>query len=301
MDQLMMADRPNILLIFANEIRADALGCYGSTVCQTPHLDRLAAESALFAQCMVTQPTCTPDDSRFLGRVLGQAGDHTASIGKIHLVPQGAEPEALAASWEKGHGFDYYGFRHVDLVNGHGMGCFGPEYSRWLAEQCPDHKERRAAATPISPGLNNETGSVHTQSWALPPEVHSGEYITQRAQAFFQHATATPDAPFFMHLSYPDPHHPFTVPEPYGSLYTPEQVPPPLPAVRSEAGATALQLATHTGGRTRFPDGRSADRVIGTPPHDYWGHWRTPAWRRIPWWCSSPTTASAARGFTTTA
>ncbi len=286
-----MADRPNIVLIFADELRADALGCYGSTVCRTPNLDRLAAESALLSQCMVTQPTCTPsrasvltgcfpsalrsrmvgchtpDDPRFLPRVLGRAGYHTASIGKIHMVPGAAEPEAVTETSQADGDFDYYGFRHVDLVNGHGLG--GSEYSRWLDETCPDHKERRAAAKPIAPGINNETGSLRTLSWTLPPEAHSGEYITARAQEFFERAAAAPDAPFFLHLSFPDPHHPFTAPEPYGSLYEPERMPPPLPAVTSEAGATALQLATHSGERTRFPDGRSADRVIGTPPQDY--------------------------------
>lgn len=286
-----MADRPNVALIFADELRADALGCYGSTVCQTPNLDRLAAESAQFLQCMVTQPTCTPsrasvltgcfpsalrsrmvgchtpDDPRFLPRVLGRAGYHTASIGKIHMVPGGAEPAAVEAARQVDGGFDYYGFQHVDLVNGHGTG--GSEYNRWLDDKCPDHKERRAAAKLLSPGVNNETGSLRTKSWTLPPELHYGEYISSRAVQYFERAAATPGTPFFLHVSFPDPHHPFTVPEPYASLYSPNQVPPPLPAVTREAGATALQLATHNGERTHFTDGRSADRVIGTPPHDY--------------------------------
>ena len=85
------------------------MGCAGNPLVQTPTLDRLAAQGARFEQAMITQSTCTPsrasiltgcypsaircrmvgcetpDDPRFLPRVLGAAGFHTASIGKIHL------------------------------------------------------------------------------------------------------------------------------------------------------------------------------------------------------------------------
>ena len=286
-----MNERPNIVLIFADELRADALGCYGSPICRTPNLDRFAAESALFSDCMVTQPTCTPsrasiltgcfpsairsrmvgchtpDDPRLLPRVLGEAGYRTASIGKLHFVPGSAEPKVLAEARKPDGSYDYYGFQHVDLVNGHGSG--GPEYGRWMNERCPDHKERRKAARPITPGINNETGSLRTMEWTLPPELHAGEYISARATEFIERSAETPEAPFFLHVSFPDPHHPFTAPEPWGSMYEPERMAPPLPAVTRETGATELQLATHRGQRTHFPDGRSADRVIGTPPMDY--------------------------------
>ena len=110
---------PNILLIFADELRADALGYAGNPIIQTPNIDRLAHEGTAFSQCMITQPTCTPsrasiltgcypsalrsrmvgcitpDDPRFMPRLLKQAGYRTASIGKIHLVPQRSEPDAI--------------------------------------------------------------------------------------------------------------------------------------------------------------------------------------------------------------
>ena len=116
-----MPMQPNILLIVADELRADALSGYGNPVCRTPNLDRMAAAGTRFADCIVTQPTCTPsraslltgafpsvlktrmvgchapDDPRFLGHGLQRAGYRCASIGKIHLVPQREEPEVLHA------------------------------------------------------------------------------------------------------------------------------------------------------------------------------------------------------------
>ncbi len=51
--------RPNIVLIMADDIGVECLGCYGSEQYQTPHLDRLAAEGMRF-QHAHSQPICTP-------------------------------------------------------------------------------------------------------------------------------------------------------------------------------------------------------------------------------------------------
>ncbi|MEZ4831612.1 MAG: sulfatase-like hydrolase/transferase [Caldilineaceae bacterium] len=58
--------KPNILLILCDQLRADALGCYGNPIVQTPHLDRLARSGAVYEQCIVTQPTCTPSRASIL-------------------------------------------------------------------------------------------------------------------------------------------------------------------------------------------------------------------------------------------
>ena len=74
-----------------------------------------------------------PDDPRFLGHVLQRAGYRCASIGKIHLVPQRSEPDAVRAALGDESADGYYGFAEVDLVNGVGDGCFGPAYEAHAA------------------------------------------------------------------------------------------------------------------------------------------------------------------------
>lgn len=252
--------KSNILLIFCDQLRADALGCMDNPVVETPNIDRLAAEGAVFAQCMVTQPTCTPsrasiltgvfpsalrsrmvgcytpDDARFLPRVLGARGYHTASIGKIHLVPQHAEPEAVAKTKGVNTRFDYYGFQQVDLVNGHGDRCFGPRYSKWLREMVPDADVRREQRERYSPGVSD------SYTYELPSKVHSSNYIGGRAVEFLRRAG---DEPFFLHVSFPDPHHPFTVPEPYAGLYSPEDMAPPIPPVTESRDLPPIHLDTY--------------------------------------------------------
>src|SRR5690606_30540307 len=110
-------------------------------------------------------------------RLLKQAGYRTASIGKIHLVPQRAEPDAIQQALDTTG--DYFGFSEIDLVNGHGDHCFGPQYDAWLQERVPDWQERLKDRRRISPGLD-------TFTWELPPEVHSSNYIGDKTVEFLQ-------------------------------------------------------------------------------------------------------------------
>ena len=222
-----MTKQPNIIMILSDELRADALGCFGNPIVQTPNIDRLAANGTRFSQCMVTQPTCTPsrasilsgcypsalrtrmvgcytpEDHRFLPLVLANHGYRTASIGKIHLVPQAMEPEIVAQKLSSGER-SYFGFQEVDLVNGHGSRCFGNHYSTWLRERVTNVEARLDETIPYENGLN-------CWHWNLPEDVHSSHYIADRAIDFLNSADGSP---FFLHVSFPIP----TIPLPFRSL-----------------------------------------------------------------------------------
>ncbi len=131
-------DRPNVILINCDDLGYGDLGCYGSTVNETPHLDRLAAEGVRFTDFYQAAPVCSPSRAAmmtgcypsrvglatnehggwvlFPGNAVGlnpeettiadllkQQGYSTAMVGKWHL---GDQPEFLP----RRHGFDsYYG------------------------------------------------------------------------------------------------------------------------------------------------------------------------------------------------
>ncbi|MEM9159690.1 MAG: sulfatase-like hydrolase/transferase [Verrucomicrobiota bacterium] len=56
---ILSAERPNIILIMADDLGYEGLSCYGSASYQTPHLDKLAANGIRFNHCY-SQPICTP-------------------------------------------------------------------------------------------------------------------------------------------------------------------------------------------------------------------------------------------------
>src|SRR5581483_8669787 len=52
--------RPNILILMADQLRSDCLGTNGAPICRTPHLDRLAQGGVSFQRAYCVTPLCTP-------------------------------------------------------------------------------------------------------------------------------------------------------------------------------------------------------------------------------------------------
>ena len=65
----------NVLLIVSDDLKADALGCYGNKIAQTPHVDQLAKEGMLFRNAYCQGTTCRPSRASFMrGRRQGERG-----------------------------------------------------------------------------------------------------------------------------------------------------------------------------------------------------------------------------------
>ena len=69
------ADRPNIVLILADDLGARDLGCFGSTYHETPNLDRLAGRGVRLTNAYSASPLCSPTRSSIM------TGQHPARTG----------------------------------------------------------------------------------------------------------------------------------------------------------------------------------------------------------------------------
>ena len=66
--------KPNIVLIYADDIGIGDFSCYGATEVQTHHTDRLAREGIQFMNAHSAAATCTPSRSLFTVNIVAQEG-----------------------------------------------------------------------------------------------------------------------------------------------------------------------------------------------------------------------------------
>ena len=137
-------------------------------------------------------------------------------------LPDPEEYPEAAVLWDKGVAGEfptpYHGLDSVEFTGGHTDGIFG-EYKRWLAEARPDAFERLPRDH-----LDNTPGMTpQAFDWSLPADAHYNRWISDRARAFLRDRSDQAD-PFFLWCSFPDPHHPYAAPEPWGSMYDPDEV-----------------------------------------------------------------------------
>lgn len=80
---LFAADRPNILILYADDWRHDTLGCAGNPVVKTPNLDKLAGEGFRFTQSCVTTSICgVSRASLFTGQWMSRHGNEAFAAFK---------------------------------------------------------------------------------------------------------------------------------------------------------------------------------------------------------------------------
>lgn len=109
----------------------------------------------------------------------------------------------------------FYGFDHVELVTGHGD-RLGGNYARWLHERVEDP----AALTGAANQLDHDLTCPQAVRTRVPEELYSTTWIAERAEAWLA-ARKGNERPFFLMVSWPDPHHPFNPPGRYWDMYDP--------------------------------------------------------------------------------
>jgi len=205
-----MSQRPNILLLMADQLTARALTAYGNRVGQTPHIDALAAAGVVFDSFYCNSPLCAP--SRFsmlsgrqvsaigaydnaaefaaevptFAHYLRRAGYQTALSGKMHFCG----PDQL-------HGFE------ERLTTDIYPADFGwtPDWTRF--EERPSWYHTMDSVTEAGP-------CVRTNQIDFDDEV-----LFQARQKLFDLARSKDRRPFCLVTSMTHPHDPYVIPQRY--------------------------------------------------------------------------------------
>ena len=203
------AKRPNILFLFPDQMRGQAMGCMGDPNVKTPHLDKLASEGILFRNTFANTPVCCParaiiltgkyanqngmiaNDLRLregettLAELLAAEGYRTGFIGKWHL-DGGPRMPGYVPPGDRRQGFEFWAANEVSHQH------FDTQYFRDSEEPIPIKK-------------------FEAEAWAdLGIE--------------FLRGTQTDQRPFFVTIQMGPPHNPYLAPEEYMAMYDPEKL-----------------------------------------------------------------------------
>jgi N-sulfoglucosamine sulfohydrolase len=112
--------QPNIVWIYAEDVNP-WFSCYGNTVIQTPHIDRLAANGTMFTNAFTTSPVCSASRSAIITGIhqntIGVHAHHSArTVEAQHYLPDSVRtiPELLrdAGYYTFNDGKDDYNFSY---------------------------------------------------------------------------------------------------------------------------------------------------------------------------------------------
>lgn len=230
----MTNSQPHIILITTDELRKDALSCYGNQVIETPHLDQLAQQGIQFNRAYTNSPWCLPSRcslatglyphnngsySNFrdipldasipnIYSTLKDAGYNTAHIGKCHYapVPYGQTQPDQTLPYKKFR--EYYltlGIDHLDLQD-------DKQVSVWF---CDDYAQELDDAGYLK-AYRDATWDKSNRKvfeFPAPDEWHPDSWVGRKATEYVDNYED--QDPLFMWVSFSGPHYPFDAPASY--------------------------------------------------------------------------------------
>lgn len=263
-----MTKAKNVLFIMFDQLRWDYLSCYGHPHLDTPNIDRLANMGVRFQSAYIQSPLCGPSRmSTYTGRYASShgatwnkiplkvgeltMGDHLRDngmacwlVGKTHMEADaagmarlGIDPDSTIGRRVAECGFDV--FERDD-----GMRPKGPEgfyddggaliYNDYLRAKGyegdnPWHDYANSGVDKDGNVLSGWFLENSDQPANIREEDSETPYMMRRGMEFIEAQGANP---WCCHLSLIKPHWPYIAPEPYASMYGPQDF---LPVVRSDS------------------------------------------------------------------
>lgn len=218
------AQTPNIVVIMTDQQRADLCGREGFPLAITPYVDSLASENAWFDKAYTSMPASSPARCSML---TGRYPSATAVRTNHNLADMRYQDDIVRTLKGKGYTTALVGKNHAYLKKSD-MDHWS-EYGHW-GKRNPQTEAEKAA----SEFFKQAVGQWIPES-VLPLEYQQPYTIVSEAIDWIDTQKESGN-PFFMWVSFPEPHNPYQVCEPYYSMFSPDKIPAP------NTGRSALQF-----------------------------------------------------------
>jgi len=209
-----MSERPNVVVVMCDQMRAFAAGCYGNEFCRTPNIDRLAAEGVRFEHAVSNNPVCTPARGTFLSGQYsrtwqGDLNNPVAEFGNL------CAPEPI---WKRVHCKDPTLAEQLKAV-GYDTALIG----KWHIHPAPD---LLGFDYKVYPRVNHRHSKQVFVDQLPPGEVVDDWSVHYEADKVREYLAGRREKPFFLFYSISPPHMPVAdMPAKYLNMYSPDEVP----------------------------------------------------------------------------
>lgn len=205
------ARRPNIIVFMPDELRADALACYGNPLTRTPNFDRLAHSGTRFENCHVQFPVCGASRCSMLTGWPTSVRGHRS----LYYFLRPAEPNMFRYLRQAGYDVFLYGKNDVLAPE-----TFADSVTEWQNPRSPGAEfaaidKPQRPTTMLLPARGDRRDSV---DYAV---VQLAIRVLERRES---------ERPFCLFLALFEPHPPYTISADFYNLYRPADIPPLAPA-----------------------------------------------------------------------
>ncbi|MFP5232992.1 MAG: sulfatase-like hydrolase/transferase [Acidobacteriota bacterium] len=205
-------ERRNLVIFLPDETRADSLACYGNPVTRTPNFDRLAKDGTRFANCHVQFPVCGASRCSLLTGWPTSVRGHRSLF--YYLRPE--EPNLFRYLRRAGYDVFWYGKNDALAAQ-----CFYDSVTEWSETLYQGtHKS--------DPPLQLTPGALTMLYSPMGDRRQTNDYAcVQKAIEILERKEH--ERPFCIFLPLIGAHPPYTAPKDFYNMYSPSEVPAPIP------------------------------------------------------------------------
>ena len=205
--------QPNLILFMPDELRADALACYGNPLTRTPNFDKLAQEGTRFANCHVQFPVCGASRCSLL------TGWPTSVRGHRSLFYFLRPDEPNMFRYLRQAGYDVFWYGKNDALAAE---SFHDSVTMWNYPEPPAIKAAGGQRKP-RPATGKITGPDTFIGQQKGDRTETPEYALIQSAIRILERKET-DRPFCIFLPLSSPHPPYGSPEGFNTMYSPADI-----------------------------------------------------------------------------